>query len=153
MAIGTAASISGSFLRNLLLGKGTQLWTLRAAAVLTTSFVDTSHIPCDGAKSVGFFITCAAVDYTSIEVVYEVSYDGSLWFAIPAREPVAAGIAVAGPFTDSFVLASFRSATATKIAVGVSVPFGVRFARASLKRTGGSATGTVLVEAIEGVGV
>lgn len=126
------------------------LWTLRAALVATTSYVASNYMPCRNRTALAVLVTCAGVDYTSLTIQYEFSYDGTTFFAMPGRDASTAGVFPAGPFTDTFTLASFQSATATKIGIPVSVLFGAVFFRVSILRTGGTAVGTVLLTAVEG---
>ena len=81
MAIATTSndSVRGD---GRLESKGAVLWALRAAAVLTTSYVASSHMDSRGAPKVGIWIALDSVDYTSIEYAVEGSHDASTWFQI-----------------------------------------------------------------------
>ncbi len=125
--------------------KGSTLWLLRAALTLTDAYVATSHMPCDGAHTVGLFVAfSAAIDYTSVQAIAQGSYDGTTWFDLPQED---------GTYAKSVTIANtgVGAAAAGGFLVIARVHAGVRFVRAAIKRTGGTAVGTVAVEGIEGL--
>lgn len=128
MAIGTAGTTS-------ILGG--VAWTLRSAAVATTSYVATSHMPVgESGQCVMFVVTCASVDYTSIETIVQFSQDGSVWIDAPNA---------AGSMSASYTLANLSSATDGSFAIIARTSGLAVFTRVMLKRTGGTAVGTVAV--------
>lgn len=115
--------------------QGTETYTLRAAAVLTTGFVASDHMPVRSPIT-SVFVTYASVDYTSIETLPEISLDGVTFFAIPDTTG-------ATDYNGSaWTLANFESATTQTFVIRVNTQ-DARYLRIKIKRTGGSAVGTV----------
>lgn len=123
--------------------KSTTAWALREAAALTTEYVASGHMLCGTRTSVGVYIDYASVDYTSIQVCVDGSPTGDdgTWRAIrPSR-----GAVTVTPLSTT--LANQPSATSDGYVLDVPVEAGVHALRVRIKRTGGSATGTVTVTA------
>lgn len=140
MAVVRGVQIRGANGPNpVVAGKGTMKFPLRAAAVLTDSYVASSHMPCDAVPCVGAWVAYnAAIDYTSIQTIPQGSYDGTAWFDLAAADSktiasLGSGASAAGGFT-----------------VKADVSPGVRFFRVLIKKTGGTAVGAVSVTGITG---
>jgi len=118
-------------------------WPLRAALVATTSYVASSHMPCQSHSSVGIVVTYASVDYTSLQLWIEGSRDGTNFFQIAQR-----GVTVPAVYT--ITLANLSSATDDAFLIDVPTHAGVLFLRAQVKRTGGSAVGTIAIDGFAG---
>ena len=138
MAIATATKLTGAHPIPSS-GKGAYSWALRDAAVLTTSYVASSHMPCEEAPSVGFWVAYSAtIDYTSIEVIVQASLDGTAYFDVAA--------------SASYTIANLGSGAgaAGGVLVKGDMSPGARFARILVKRTGGTAVGTVTITGVAG---
>lgn len=137
MALATLTT--GASLPQLEKRKSLSAAALRAAAVLTTSYVAGDHIDVGARGSVGFHVAYdASIDYTSIECIPQVSVDGSTWFD--------AADAISKTIANLFGGAS----SAGGFAVVTEVKAGARYARLAIKRTGGTAVGTVTVTGYAG---
>lgn len=141
MAVGTYTAFTNTNPGGVSPSKGTGTWTLRAAAVATTSYVATSHLNCPSAATIVFHATFASVDYISLSFVVQVSVNATDWVTLPFDS-----LSVAKTYT----LADFPVATDGAIAIPVSTSAGAYYARLMLKRAGGTAVGTVAVTAFLG---
>ena len=152
MATATPSSAAKSHKRSD--AKPETTWPLRAALVATTSYVASSDMICKAHSNLIVYIDWAAIDYTSIEAAYEVSPDGTTWRSLPMRDAIASVLYPTSAWRDSFTIANFPDsdggATFTYgVAVPVSVP-AAHYFRVQIKRTGGTAVGTVAVTVQEG---
>lgn len=140
MAQATATNTTAESVRVNRDAKGAASHALRAAAVLTTSYVASSHMPVGGAATVGFIVTCASVDYTSIEIIVQGSYDATTFFDIPSSyHPTAVA-------AHSQTLANLSAADTVNYLVEAPVSSGrILYVRVLAKRTGGTAVGTVAI--------
>lgn len=134
MAIATAvtAGQTGSRIQN---AKSPAV-TLRAALVAATSYEASSHMDLTGSATFRIYVTLASVDYTSLTILPSYSYDGATWFED-------------GAGATTVTLANLQSATDGAFSLGFSVP-APAYARVLLKRTGGTAVGTVAIVANAG---
>jgi len=143
MAIATVTNTAGDTV-GISNSKTPGVWALRAALVLTTSYVASSHMPCGPNATVGFVVTCASVDYTSIQTIPQVSMDaGTTWVDVPT-------LRVTLPAAHSMTLANLSSATAGSYLIEIGVNTCALIARVLIKRTGGTAVGTVAVNGYGG---
>ncbi len=140
MALATATVITDARPTNpLTAGKGTYTYALRSAAVLTTSYVATDHFPVTENANAAVMLTCASVDYTSIQAIAQGSIDGTNFFDIRTL----------GGTNESWTLANQSSATAPVL--GLTIPTSCwRFIRVLVKRTGGTAVGTCAATGVAG---
>ena len=143
MAQGTVTDGTGFGVSNTKPGGVT---AMRAAAVLTTSLVASSHMIVESNASGAVRVTCASVDYTSIQTLLQGSRDASAWFDIPER-----GATVIAAHSQT--LANLASATDGAYLIPFSVAEGVLYVRCQIKRTGGTAVGTVAVDGWGGCAV
>lgn len=143
MAIATATNTAAATM-GINNSKSPTIWALRAALVLTASYVASSHMPCGPNASIGIVVTCASVDYTSIQTIPQVSMDGgTTWVDVASK-----GVTL--PAAHSMTLANLSSATAGSYLIEVPTTAGALLARVLIKRTGGTAVGTVAVNGYGG---
>lgn len=147
MALAAATTVTPIKSNPVLTPAESGTYPVRAAVVLTTSYVDTDHIPCERCASVGFIVTVDAIDHTSIQLAIEGSLDGSVWYQLPID-----GAATAAPvtYTSASMYKDGSSTYAGAFRALVKTPI-ERFVRASVKYTGGTAVGTVKIDAVPGV--
>lgn len=133
MALATATA--GEFLPAHVDRRMLTSWALRAADVLTTSYVASDHMKTEGGRSVLFDVEYDEnIDYTSIELIPQGSPDGTTWFDLTDAESKTLANAFATP------------GTAGNVAFTADIRYGgIRFVRCAIKRTGGTAVGTVAV--------
>jgi len=121
-------------------------WALKAATLLTTSYVASSHMLIGGASSVTIETDLdTTVDYTSIQHMIEVSADATAWVTVsPSTDQ--SGIA-----PHSTTLANIGDPTDGMYAFTVPIPHGgYTSLRIQTKRTGGTAIGKVATKAYLG---
>jgi hypothetical protein len=114
--------------------------TLRAAAVLTSSYVaSTNHVMVKGFATASFTLVYTKGDETSCEVKFERSNDGgTTWYALAYK--AAQSSSVAAISTDVGQMTATLSVTLPPMSV-----LGNALVRTSQKATGGTPTGTLAV--------
>lgn len=118
-----------------------QEFTLRASAAMTTSYVAGSHFKCQPGRAFALEFALTWADSTSVEWYVEWSSDGSTWY----RSCNFA--ASTGTITATLNNATIaNSASANWIDGPITVID--RYARVSVKKTGGSGGDAVAIRAI-----
>lgn len=107
------------------------LFTMRAALVADTTYEPSSHIDLKGSPTLAVYVALASVDYTSIQTLAEFSHDATTWY-----EDLDGATSV--------TLSALQSATDGLYCYDIACP-AYRYARIKIKRTAGSATGTVAI--------
>lgn len=122
--------------------------TLRTAAAPTDSYVATDHIPVSRWRSGKIIVEWdASVDFTSLQIRFDESRNGTTFVPILQFEPVATAATPLTPWTGTMTRASFATPGGGAIDFTLASTL---FIRAQIKRTGGSNVGTVGVYFIGG---
>lgn len=143
----TQAILGGSFV--VADSKTPAATTMRAAAVATTSYVESSWVRVQRFTTAKVLVQWDAdCDHTSLELKLDTSADeGVTWESVTQQGPVAAGVTPLTPWVGQAVRANF----ATPGGFGVEMTIAsTLILRASIKRTGGTAVGTVALKFVGG---
>jgi len=102
--------------------------TIRAAAVLTGSYVNTNEVDLSNFSKVKLYFNITQASLTSFEYIVWESFDGTTWFR-EGQESVAVGT-----ITDS--VHNYTFSLSANVAYFKQLDFGAKFLRLQVKGTG-----------------
>lgn len=108
--------------------------TIRASAVLTSSYVAATDIDCQNASQVYIYLNYTKGDETSCEVKVEYSYDDTTYFQETA---VTTGA------TAALTISTYQMTATGKFVL--QIPIMARWLRISVKASAGTPTGTLAI--------